>query len=139
MEVIDGRPPNFEAILKVFPMAANRGVMFTYGAVLFAPGFTPASVPPALLHAHEPVHCERQGSDIDGWWTRYLVDEEFRFEEERLAHIAEYRWLAERSPSRQVRRQHLRYVAQRLSGGLYNRMVTFEEACRQIKLGAGSI
>jgi hypothetical protein len=71
LEVVDGRPPNFAAIVAVFPRGGKAGVIFAYGGRIYAPGrrvVTPA------LQAHEQVHIERQGSEPDRWWDRYLVD-----------------------------------------------------------------
>src|SRR4051812_39011441 len=91
MEIVVARPPNFDAIVEVFPFAQNAGVIFTYGQTIYNP--SAVSISPALK-CHESVHAQRQGSneeEIRAWWERYLKEPMFRLEEELLAHRAEYR------------------------------------------------
>lgn len=132
MKVINARPPNFAAIVKIFPLAVNAGTIFAYDGDIYAPGRR--SELPSCIIAHELVHLERQkeiGADL--WWQRYLEDEKFRYDEELLAHRAEYQALARMAPSRQMRRQALAHVAKKLSGALYGRMVTVNQAKDEIK------
>ncbi len=108
-EILFRRPPNFEAIHKVFPMADGLGVIFAYAPYIFVPSGN--SLPPELI-AHEQVHIDRQTAmGVDAWWQRYLVDVEFRYLEELLAHRAEYQKLCELEPVRQRRRANLTHVA----------------------------
>jgi hypothetical protein len=96
VKVLDRRPPNFELIRAAFPRAENPGVIFAYAGDIYAPGHV--TIPAALL-AHELVHLERQKelisidqrSGAEVWWDRYLRDSEFRYHEELLAHVAEYK------------------------------------------------
>jgi hypothetical protein len=100
MTIVIDRPPNFAQILAAFPNADKPGVMFAYNGAIYNP--SSVVIPPALL-AHEQVHLDRQkaldppkksttkwfGADL--WWQRYIDDSEFRYNEELLAHAAEYR------------------------------------------------
>jgi len=65
LEIVDGRPPNFEDVLKVFPEAEKPGVIFAYGDKIYAPGSK--GVLRVELYAHEIVHCDRQGLFPDRW------------------------------------------------------------------------
>lgn len=134
IEIVNGeRPPNFAEILSVFPMASNREVIFAYGQKIYNP--SGKELPPAL-YAHERVHCTRQiEMGVEEWWKRYLTDGEFRYEEELLAHQAEWLHMVENAPSRQMRRSALKRVAQRLSGPLYGRTVTMKQAMKDIENG----
>jgi hypothetical protein len=128
MKIIHSRPPNFDAIAKVFPQAFGRNVLFAYGDVIYAPFVT--AVPPHLV-AHETVHGQRQlehDGGPTGWWNRYLHDVLFRYHEELLAHRAEYWALTDKNPSRAIRRSALGEIAKRLASPLYGRMVTFNQA-----------
>ena len=130
MKIITSRPPNFEAILKVFPGAANEGVIFSYGDTIYSPDR--AVLPPQLM-AHEAVHGQRQLEiGVELWWDTYLVDLGFRYQEELLAHRVEYQELCARHPSRGERRAALRLVAKRLASPLYGRMVTLDKAMEDI-------
>lgn len=123
LKIIHQPPPNYAEIVAVFPQAKARGVMFCYGRSIFVPDGGSVS---DALQAHETVHADRQGSDPAGWWARYLVDPQFRFDEELPAHIAEYRWFDGKPLAE--RRFMLRQIAQRLAGALYGRMVTVHRA-----------
>lgn len=127
LRIIHQPPPNYAAVVAIFPFAKRRGTMFCYGRAIFIPNG--GSVSPALM-AHETVHADRQGNDPAGWWARYLVEQQFRFDEELPAHIAEYRWFD--GCPRPERRIMLRQIAARLAGPLYGRLVTVHEAKRLI-------
>lgn len=128
------RPPNFAEIARVFVGVERvRGVLFCYGDTVFDPdgvGLTDA------LLAHEQVHSDRQGSTPDEWWARYLTDTAFRLGEEVPAHQAEYRVIYSAERERSQRRQHLKSIAQRLSGPLYSHMLTFDKARKLISEAA---
>ena len=130
-EIVYGRrPPNFDAILTVFPMAAKPGVVFSYGHQIFVPSGKP--LPPELID-HEEVHCARQlALGLDLWWEKYLSDVNFRYWEELLAHRAEYQAMLDRAPSRPARRMALKVVAQKLSSRLYGGMVSLDQAKKAI-------
>lgn len=86
--IIIERPPNFEQIKVAFPRAENPGVMFAYDGNIYNPSGN--VIPPALL-AHEEVHLHRQrDAGPNKWWESYLSDSEFRYNEELLAHVAEF-------------------------------------------------
>lgn len=88
--IVYDAPPNYERILKAFPAASERGVLFAYGDYVYIPNG--GSLPPALA-AHESVHLTRQRELFtpDQWWDMYLTDPGFRYNEELLAHVAEYK------------------------------------------------
>lgn len=125
-EIVIDRPPNFEAIAAVFPGARGDGIIFAYGTKIFNPSGTP--LPPEIIQ-HELVHCERQvAQGVEVWWDQYLIDGDFRYEEELLAHRAEYQTLCARYPERKNRRRALEHVAKKLAAPLYGRMVTVNQA-----------
>lgn len=115
------RPPNFEAIRAVYPNAARPNTIFAYNDAIYVP--SGADLPPSLI-AHEKVHLTRQQKvGADTWWHAYMNDINFMYNEEVLAHAAEYKHLIE-GASRQVRRASMKMVSKRLSGGLYGAGVT---------------
>ncbi len=117
--IVTGRPPNFEKLVKVFPAALKAGTIFAYAPNIYVSGQPTLS--PAL-NTHEHVHLSRQQvyeGGPEAWWDRYLIDREFRLEEELLAHCAEYQYLIEFG-SRKDRRKALDTVASRLCGPLYS-------------------
>lgn len=103
----------------------GKPVIFTWGNIIYNPQrikLTPE------LRVHERVHCERQGSDIEGWWRRYLADPEFRLVEEIPAHRKEYLVYAGTHSNQNHRRQFLHDVAMRLSSPLYGNVITYDKA-----------
>lgn len=131
MKIIKGYPPNYAAILKVFPQAASPGVIFCYGESLFNPSGRPISDP---LLRHEETHAYRQQVEgIDAWWDRYLRDPQWRFVEEEIAHIVEWKTVLAGESNRANRRAMLPIIAKRLSGPLYGNLITFAEAKRLLK------
>lgn len=127
-------PPNFDAVLKVFPEAQGRDVIFAYNRAIYNPHRVDIS--PSLI-AHERVHLERQGSsvvEVEEWWHKYLTDVQFRFHEELLAHRAEYFHIAS-TASRPVRRRTVKEIAKRLSGPLYGNMISKDRAKNMILEG----
>lgn len=132
MKVIIGPPPLFDEIVAVFPMARHAGVIFTFGDTVFNPSDVEI---PAQLMCHESVHAQRQGTkqgEILTWWRRYLVDPQFRVEEELLAHRAEYRAFKGMVRDREKVAQTLEQIAARLSGPLYGGVMTHAQARRLI-------
>lgn len=131
MQVIFERPPNYAKIIAAFPhVADSKTVLFCYGNFICNPGRAELS---SRDHAHEQVHCDRQGADPEAWWDRYLIDTAFRFDEELHAHVAEYAHAAGNAQHRRERRYYLNHIAARLAGPLYGRLVTTEGAKRLLK------
>lgn len=155
MQLIRERPPLFDEIAAVFDVK-GKPVLFAWGDAIYAPSGV-STVAPQLL-AHEAVHGRRQKvfsyslmrmgfddqmTDLDpdrehaitGWWRKYISDPAFRLAEEIPAHIAEYKNLCERLPSRSDRRRHLSLVAGRLASPLYRYSISKDEARKVLEDG----
>ncbi len=114
-------------------MASDAGVIFAYGDCIYTMSQTPLS--PELI-AHENAHGERQREmGVELWWALYIVDAQFRYDEELIGHRAEYKNLIESAISRQERRRALKQVAKRLCSPLYGRMVSAKQAQKDILNG----
>lgn len=125
-----GRPPNFEAIAKVFPAARQLGTIFTYGNVIYV---SDGAQLPRSLVAHETVHVAQQEFvGRDEWWDRYLHDRTFRFNQELDAHRVELR-IAVQEGGRAHRRMVRSLIAKRLSGPLYGHACTLATARKLLK------
>lgn len=126
------RPPNFEQILAAFPYAANRGVIFAYGEDIYNPA---GNTLPKAIVAHEYKHCARQFLfGADEWWKQYIADSEFRYNEELLGHVAEFKQRLHNIRDRNVRYKTLSETAIRLTARLYNYEPprTMQQAMRDI-------
>jgi len=112
------RPPNFDQIAAAFPGAAGHGILFAYGEDIYNPS---AVYIPQHLLAHEHRHCARQFAHrAEDWWEKYLTDPEFRYGEELLAHVDEYRALCATTRDRNQRAKLSMRTAARLVAPLYN-------------------
>ena len=74
-------------------------------------------------------------TELSNGGTKYLKDIDFRYTEEKIAHIAEYVKACELAGHRSARRRALRHISKKLSHPLYGNMVTFENARRERKQG----
>ena len=129
MFVLRAYPPNYYSITARFPFAVERGVIFAWGDTIYNPSGGP--ITPALL-AHERVHGERQGTDIEGWWNSYLTSSAFRLEEEIVAHRAEFRNFRRNHADRNQRAKYLRDCAARLASPLYGGLISAADAKKEI-------
>ena len=144
MQVVRDRPPLFDLIDKKFNVR-GRPVIFAWGSQIFAP--SGSGDVPSHLKAHEAVHGGRQllfggqGSGMSDesrirlWWMIYIENDDFRREEEKLAHIAEYRHLCEHAGGRNQRRRHLSIVATKLSSPLYGPLMSKSRAREVLEHG----
>lgn len=129
MNIIRGRPPNYEEIIEFLPTASKIGTIFTYGDDVYVTGPNPLS--PAL-QIHEAVHIRQQRAiGRDAWWERYLCDIDFRFAQELEAHRAEYFYYT--NMGRNIARVNLNIIAKRLASPLYGNIVTKQKAKTMIK------
>lgn len=127
MIIVKDFPPNIEEIRSRFKLKGSE--LFCWGNKIYVP--SGKSVAPQLI-AHEKVHCRQQGDDIEGWWSRYLEDAEFRFDQELEAHQVEYKAYCHNGANRGQRRMYLRMMSRRLASAMYGNVCTAKEAKKKI-------
>lgn len=127
MKIIHDLPPNYEQIIEVFPeVAKNKLVVFTWGPAIYVQ--TATDKLPMDLDIHEQYHWQRQKeTSIEEWWAQYLVDPDFRAQEELGAYQRQYKY-ARRHYSRSVFSEILDNIAHDLSGPIYGNIYAYEEA-----------
>jgi hypothetical protein len=128
MKIVIDNPPNISAIKLVFPLSGKE--IFAWGDIIYNPGNVQI---PAWLVEHEMIHQKQQGDDTVGWWNRYLVDPQWRIEQELEAHRREYKVFCLHNKDRNVQARYLNSIASRLSSALYGNVVSKLEALRKIK------
>jgi hypothetical protein len=117
MKIEVSPPPMFAEIVATFPSAAGPGILFAFGDTIHNP--SGIVIPPALI-AHEEAHGARQlDVGVMLWWGKYLVDPEFRYREEVIGHVAEYKAQLPLVRDRNRRAQLLMSTAMRLTAPLY--------------------
>lgn len=130
-KVIVGRPPNFDKIVKVFPLAERASTIFAYGDTIYV---SEGTMLPTFLVKHERVHLQRQKEiGVKEWWDKYLEDPKFRYEEEVIAHKAEY-WARMRGHNMSIeeRKKAAHIVTKRLLAPLYKFDVPYATAYKDI-------
>jgi hypothetical protein len=129
---IHDRPPNFDRIVKVFPHAAEPGVIFAYFPAIYVPSGMPL---PDELVVHECVHLAQQQDrgGPESWWDRYMEDPGFRLQQEVEAHRAEYHALKAKYKDRNIRNRVLHKVALKLAAPLYGYQLTYADAKRLVQ------
>lgn len=96
MKVQQGLPPNIDQI-RIYLKDIPLNFVFTYGDTCYIQSNEKF---PDHVHAHELIHSKQQGDDPDGWWNRYLIDSEFRLEQELEAYRIQYQWVKQRTKSK---------------------------------------
>lgn len=90
MQIIKEYPPNYAKIKEI--LNPPDTVCFTYGSTIYNPSGN--EIKDDLL-IHEQVH-EKQQTNPEEWWDRYLIDKDFRLEQELEAYATQYNWIKER-------------------------------------------
>ena len=88
------------------------------------------------LVAHEQTHIDQQSAYEGGpaaWWERYLVDPQWRLEQELQAYRKQWQWMLKHEPNRQKRFDTLRHCAQCLSGHIYGNIISLSDAMKRIR------
>lgn len=127
MKIINSYPPNIDAIDARFNIK-GKPIIFTYGDIIYNPLGVVIS---QALQSHEKVHSVRQTTDLKSiikWWEQYLVDDEFRLNEELLAHKAEYKQFCSENKDRNKQSLYLNTIATRLASPMYGNMLTSTKA-----------
>lgn len=145
MKIIKAYPPNFVQIRTAFPQVVGRqGILYAWGDRVYNPSGVNV---PWWLHEHEETHGKRQlegfGSDllsedtmIHSWWNTYIEEPDFRLQEEIPAHQAEWRVFKSIRLNHKDQKTYLLRMAERLSGPLYNNMISLENALAEITNGS---
>lgn len=130
MKIVNGLPPNHAAIVKAFGEPAPT-VVYTYGDTLYIPS---GKKPDKQLLAHEETHTRQQSiTSPEDWWEHYLADPQFRLEQELEAYRVQYKAMF--TLPRKHRLFYLEHIAKSLSGEMYGKIVTFDEAVNLITEG----
>ena len=129
MEIINQPPPNFSEVKQYFDVEKYKPV-FCYGNKIYNPYKHDI---PVDIQIHEKVHSKQQAeySSPDIWWTKYLLDQDFRKTQELEAYHTQYLWLKERIPEKGYS-EALDEMATNLSS-LYNLGLNFYQAKTAIR------
>jgi len=129
MKIVQGFPPNFEAIKTKFNPHANT--VFTYGECIYIGNIKSTAISEDLL-THEDTHRKQQGEDPGKWWDEYIADPIFRLHMEIQAYQKQYQFFCQHN-GRQMRRRFLRLIAQDLAGHNYGNIISYDKAYELIQ------
>ena len=136
VRIIYDRPPMWDAVCSTFQINP-RNVIFSYGDCIYNPDQIDL---PDFLVEHEKVHFGQQGHTQEGaalWWGKFLRDPEFRVSQEVEAYGKQYKAMFSQISDRNQAARVLWNLAASLSGPLYNKAISHQEAMRLIKLSSG--
>lgn len=125
-------PPNIAQLRAAFTLSGRE--IFAWDGTIYNPGGGDLS---RALVEHEKVHFRQQdeAGGPQAWWDRYLVDPEWRLEQEMEATIREYVVYSEDN-NRKARRVYLDFLASRLASPMYGGVITKHAARARIKRSA---
>lgn len=127
-EIIEDYPPNIE-LIKQYLNPPEESI-FAYGNKIYNPSKIPVYED---VVEHEKVHLKQQSEYItpDIWYTKYLMDKDFRLEQELEAYNKQYLFLKEI-----IRNKELKEALQEMAHALshdYNLNISYNEAETKIK------
>ena len=89
MKTSSEKPPMWDECCTKFGAENLENAIFTYGDTVY-------NVKEPLskqMEAHEAIHMKQQGDEPEKWWTKYLVNETFRINQEAEAYGAQYAYV----------------------------------------------
>ena len=131
MKLSKEKPKIYPRLVEVFGIDWNKGIIITYGDTVYCS----VELENHLI-AHEEVHVRQQTEyGVEAWWERYLIDPEFRLDQELEAYRAQAKYLREHTEemSRGQRQIWFITMARLLSGSIYGNLVSFNKAMELIK------
>lgn len=126
MEIVYTYPPNYKQIARAFKIKDHQNVIFTYGNQLFVPAGERIVIDKPLMK-HEETHARQQRDmGVKEWWSKFLEDPAFRFQQELEAYRNQYRAMAGLPLADRL--GYLDHISNDLSGEIYGNLMTFDEA-----------
>jgi hypothetical protein len=119
-------PLIYYMIKRTFPSIHwDRGVVIAYGTTIYA-----RDPLPDHLVEHEKVHLKQQHvMGAKEWWDRYLVDKQFRLDQEIEAYKVQVQHIQQNKKIRKPDREKLiKWVIEQLSGPMYGGIISYQEA-----------
>lgn len=127
MKVLNINPPNFEKIAAKFTLKGLE--VFTYGDTIYNPG---NGIITSDLEAHEAVHMKEQGEAPAAWWEKYLIDPQFRLNQELKAYREQRRVYMQGPHTRNDIALFTYKLARDLASPMYGNLLSVLEAHKLI-------
>lgn len=127
-EIIEDYPPNIDTIRQY--LSPPLQAIFAYGDKIYNPSKIPVYED---VVEHEKVHIKQQSqyTSPDYWYTKYLLDKDFRLDQEVEAYSRQYLFL-----KKIIRNKELKEALQEMAHALshdYNLNISYNQAESRIK------
>ncbi|HHD81536.1 MAG TPA: hypothetical protein ENK99_08155 [Campylobacterales bacterium] len=121
--------PLLEKVVKKFNISDKKlkDIVFTYGNTIY----TRQPLSYGLI-THETTHILQQQKNKDEWWGRYLIDNQFRLEQEIEAYQRQLQTYKNNDIG--LYKIMLSKIADDLSGGMYGDIITREKAIEALEV-----
>lgn len=134
MQILTEKPPEWimTGCLNNFRLDLNT-TLWTYEDAIYNPGGFEVSDD---LLAHEQTHMVQQAKyegGAEAWWKEYLVNSQFRLEQEMQAYGIQYAFFCSKVKDRNKQTKFLWRLSDILSGPLYQVAISSQEARKGIK------
>lgn len=129
--IVKEQPP-FLLQIQLAGMKPEKTTIFPYGMIIYNPSGEP--IPPDIW-IHEAQHIAQQGKNPQAWWDRYILDKDFRLEQEVEANREQYKFFCKVKKDRNERSRALLAMAKNMAGEVYGNLLTTNKAMELIKNG----
>lgn len=129
MKQIQALPPNYDLIrLAVNP---PQDAIFCHGDTIYNP--SGQEIPEDILF-HESIHEKQQGKNPEDWWQEWIINKDFRYEQELEAYTHQYSFIKKHYGARATK-EALTDLAQNLNT-FYGLHMNLQEIESKIRNGA---
>lgn len=108
-------PPNYKEITRF--LKPEKETFYCYGDVIYNP--SGVEIPPDIEY-HEGIHAKQQKSFLSPalWWTKYLIDQDFRLDQELEAFTKQWMFIYKHIPK--VKKESLEVISNILASPMYS-------------------
>jgi len=124
-------PPNYKKIEANFHIGESKP-LFSYAPYIYNP--FDIFIDPTL-YLHEMIHIKQQGDNPSEWWDRYILDKDFRLQQELEANQKQIKLFNEVVKDRNERYRFMTQIAKNMSSILYGNMVEYNQAIKLLQHG----
>lgn len=129
--IINTPPAIYPRIKKQFGDFWDKGLIITYYPNIYWIG---GDRLPLRKVVHENVHIRQQARyGVEKWWDDFISNKEFRLSQEVEAYQEEVKYIRSNVPNKQTRFKLIDEIAKDLSGKLYGRMISYNDALALFK------
>lgn len=132
-QIIHGKPPIFDEAAKLFGVTEDDVVFYSWGDTIYSPT---GKVPSDDLLIHEATHANQQSHDPIAakiWWDKFMVDPEWRIEQEAEAFGEQLRWIRGRVKDRNTIARYVHQMSSSLASKMYGKAISYQDAMKKIK------